>query len=727
MRNIWQIIRDDVSHLFTNVMSTILMVGLIILPSMFAWYNNMACWDVFDNTGNLKVAVANSDAGYESDLLPIEINVGDKVVSGLRGNDQIDWVFTTEEDAIEGTKAGRYYAAVVIPDTFSRDMLTFYTDEMQHATIYYYVNEKKNAITPRITEAGADAISYEINAEFANTVSEAALGFADTLSQVAEDTDAEGEIAELADRMRHAADRMDQTAEVLQLYANLAVESQDLVASSASLIDNTCVQVDNIVGTAEDGRQTLTVLSADLVASVDELAGALDQNATAMEDLQWQVDQLFATASTDTQDAAAALRNEATVIDNRIAALVEVSNDLNTLANELPEFADVINQTITTVNAEIVALGDVRDSLNSAANNLEQGNTDAQALADLVKQEAAQAKADIDTMKANFEQNIKPGIQQLAADIDVLNADLGQGMADFNTIGEDLTGSVDSAAASLGTASQKVNVASGDLHNASQSLRDLSDAIDAAITSQDVDTLKQLLGTDVESMASALSAPVQVERKAVFTSENFGSSMSPIYTTLALFVGAILIMVAMKPAVSQRGEQRLRNPKPRHLYFGRFGVVALLSLCQSTLLALGNMFFLQVQVTHPALYLFCLWFSGLVFAFFIYTLVLSFENLGKGIAVLMLIVQVTGCGGSYPLQLMPGFVQKISPFLPATHVVNALRAAMMGVYQNDFWISMFYVAVFLVPALLLGLALRKPLERFMRFYVSKVEESNMME
>ena len=262
MSNILKIIRDDVSHLFSNVMSVILMVGLVVLPSMFAWYNNMACWDVFDNTGNLKVAVASADEGFKSELLPMEINVGDKVVSALRANDQIDWVFTDEEDAIDGTKAGRYYAAVVISESFSRDMLTFYNDDAQRATIYYYVNEKKNAIAPRITEAGADAVSYEINATFAETVSQVALGFADSMSTVAEDVDANGEIAELADRMRNAADRMDQTAQVLQLYASLAVESQGLVESSSSLISNTRTQVDTLIGATEDGNQTLVVLSS---------------------------------------------------------------------------------------------------------------------------------------------------------------------------------------------------------------------------------------------------------------------------------------------------------------------------------------------------------------------------------------------------------------------------------------------------------------------------------
>ena len=231
---------------------------------------------------------------------------------------------------------------------------------------------------------------------------------------------------------------------------------------------------------------------------------------------------------------------------------------------------------------------------------------------------------------------------------------------------------------------------------------------------------------NAEDLAAALTAPVQIERTALFPSDNFGSAMTPLYCTLALFIGALLIMVAMKPEVSPRGREELVDPKPRHLYFGRFMAVGAVSLMQTTLMGLGTMLFLKVQMAHPLLFMTGFWFSGLVLSFIIYTLVVAFGNLGKAIAVLLLIVQVTACGGSFPLQMLPDFVQAISPWVPATYIVDILQAAMMGVYHNDFWVSMGKLALFIVPFLLLGLVLRKPMERFMKFYVRKVEECKIM-
>ena len=244
----------------------------------------------------------------------------------------------------------------------------------------------------------------------------------------------------------------------------------------------------------------------------------------------------------------------------------------------------------------------------------------------------------------------------------------------------------------------------------------------------DIELLRSVLSGDVQSLAHALAAPVGIERTAVFPVENFGSAMAPLYTTLALFIGALLIMVVVKPYMSARKQKAagLVNAKPRQLFLGRFGVVAFLSLCQTTIMGLGNMFFLGVQVVHPLLFMVCFWAAGLVFAFIIYALVVSFANLGKAIAVLMLIIQVTGCGGSFPLQILPDFVQRLSPWLPATHVVNAMRAAMFGVYGNDFWVSIGYLALFIWPAALLGLVLRKPLAGFMHWYVEKVESTKLI-
>ena len=189
----------------------------------------IAAWDVFGNTGNLKIAVASVDEGYESDLVPVRINVGEQVISALRANNQIKWVFTDKEDAIDGAKSGKYYAAVVIPESFSRDMMTFYSDDAKHAKIIYYSNEKKNAISPKVTDQGADAISVQVNQAFAKTLSDTALSLAQGLVAYADNADVDGHIGELANHVASLSTQMAKALRVLRTYSTVLTSSQDLI------------------------------------------------------------------------------------------------------------------------------------------------------------------------------------------------------------------------------------------------------------------------------------------------------------------------------------------------------------------------------------------------------------------------------------------------------------------------------------------------------------------
>ncbi|WP_165253108.1 YhgE/Pip domain-containing protein [Adlercreutzia sp. ZJ304] len=648
MSNIWKLFTGDVRRLFANVVSCIITIGLVVMPSIFAWYNLIACWDVFDNTGNLTVAVANDDEGYESDLMPLRVNIGDMVVSALRANDQIGWVVTTSADAVDGTASGKYYAAVVIPKEFSRDMLRFYTDDSEHAQITYYENEKKNAISPKITTTGADTVSSEVNTAFAQTLTEVMLSVAESISNYSDKMDVDGQIAALAGHVRSMADDMDRVSHVVEMYAGALRNSQNLLDDSAELISS---------------------VQTEAKAVMDKAGGAIDGLADApanMEGAKQKMEEALDAAQTSFDKFKQALENE--------------------------DFISLIG--------------------DEAKQRIEQLVADSQ--------------AKMQEVRDDYERNLKPNLNRLATDSKALAADSAAAIKELSAMASSVFGVVDSAHGILDGAISKISDVSSGLSESSVEMRELADGIMEALASKDVQQLKNLLTSDTQSLSKAMAAPVGIERIAVFSSENFGSAMAPFYTALAIFIGSLLILVVVKPKVSNIAQHKLKDPKPRQMLVGRFGCMACLSLAQTTLMGVGNIFFLQVQAVHPWLLMLIMWVAGLVFTFIIYVLVLAFANLGKAIAVCLLIVQVTGCGGSYPLQILPEFVQWVSPFLPATHAVNAMRAAMFGVYQGDFWMQMGALVLFLVPAALIGFVLRKPFERFMKWYVRTVESTKII-
>ncbi len=727
MRNIWRLFVGDLKRMGSNVVTVIIVLGLVALPSIFSWYNIIACWNVFNNTGNLTVAVANSDEGYQSDLVPIRVNIGDQVVSALRANDQMKWEFTDEEDAIDGAKSGKYYAAVVIPESFSRDMMTFYTGDAQHASIVYYTNEKKNAIAPKVTDQGADQISTQVNRVFAETLSEAALGISSSLMDYLDSADASGAIAKLGDRVGSVGEQMTQASQVLRTYSQVMGTAGALVEDSGDLIAQARASAGDVASEAGEAKNAAGTVTDALDDAAGALSSAIEQSSAGYGAVADSVDAAFDSAGALASDSADQLRAQASAIDSQIANYQDLAAQLETIKTNLPEDGQAaVDAVIARLNSSIELQGQLRDSLNSAADSIEAGSSDTQAKRDEVKQLAAQAQESLTGAKADYDSNLKPTLQQLAGDVGDASASLAAIGSQLDAAASDLTGATDSVAGKVDAAQQGLDDAADQMEESGARLTELSQDISKALASNDTEALRKVIGSDPSALATALSAPVQLDRHAVYPVENFGSAMAPLYTTLALWIGALLIMVALKVSPSQRTLDELDNPTPRQLFIGRFGVVAILSLMQSTCVCLGNMLFLRVQVNEPLLYLLIFWVAGLVFSFIIYTLVTTFANFGKALSVFLLIIQVSGGGGSYPLQLLPQFVQDVSPYLPITHAVNAMRAAQFGVYQGDFWVQLGTLALFTLPFIVLGLVLRNPLIKLVGAFVEKVESTKVM-
>ena len=366
------------------------------------------------------------------------------------------------------------------------------------------------------------------------------------------------------------------------------------------------------------------------------------------------------------------------------------------------------------------------DGIDQSADDMVAGVGDRQEQREQIKKQIDEAKQAVDDAKAQYDENLKPQLDNLSATIADLSSQVSGSAALLGNASDDLTGAAGSVSSGLDGAKAKLDSAADDLDRSAAKLAELSDAIAEALATGDKTALHNVLSGDTSSLANAISAPVVLDRHALYPVENFGSAMAPLYTTLALWIGALLIMVTVSLNPSERILRELDNPKPPQIFLGRFGIVALMSIAQSTVLCLGNMFFLRVQVDNPWLYLLCFIVSGLVFAFIIYTLVASFANLGKAIAVILLILQVAGGGGSYPLAILPDFFQDVSAWLPVTHVVNAMRAAMFGMYNNDFWIEIGTLLLFTVPFILLGFVLRNPMIKLVDWFVEKVEESKVI-
>ncbi len=728
MKVIWQLFVNDMKRIFGNLVTGLIILGLVLLPSIFSWYNVLACWDVFHNTGNLKVAVVNNDEGYQSDLVPLKVNMGEQVSTSLLANNQMDWILTDEDDAMDGAKSGKYYAAVVIPESFSKDMMTFYSDESSHADLIYYSNDKKNVVAPKLTDQGASKASDMVNQVFTKTITEVGLNVASSLLKYSDNANLDSRLGDLADHVNSMGAQMSDASKTLKTYASVLDASQSLVTGSAQLLGQAGDSASQVMDSANQAKDSVSSMSDALKASNDVLGQAISNSASGYDGLSSSIDAAFASSGDLAGSSATNLRSQADSVKSKADQFESLASQIDDLAAQQtdPDLQKTLEGLAKQMHVSADSQEALAKGLADAASGIESGNADAQSKHQEVSGLIDEAKQSVGTLSDDYNSTIKPQLDTLMGQISSMSSSLSSSASTLDSVGDDLQNGADSLSGRIATAKQKLLDTASDLDSSAEKFTSLSAAMYEALSSGDIEQLKTVLYSDPDALASALAAPVQLERHAVFPAENFGSQMAPLYTTLGLWVGSLLLAVAIKVNVSRKAQLELGYPKLHQLFLGRFGVFAFVSLCQTTILALGNMLFLQVQVEEPLLYLICFWLAGLVFTFIIYTLVVSFANLGKAIAVFLLIIQVTSGGGSYPLQTLPDFFQWLSPFLPATHVISAMRAAMMGVYCNDFWIEIGQLLLFVVPFLLLGLVFRKPLMKFLNWYVEKVEESKLV-
>lgn len=728
MKVIWQLFVNDMKRIFGNLVTGLIILGLVLLPSIFSWYNVLACWDVFHNTGNLKVAVVNNDEGYQSDLVPLKVNMGEQVSTSLLANNQMDWILTDEDDAMDGAKSGKYYAAVVIPESFSKDMMTFYSDESSHADLIYYSNDKKNVVAPKLTDQGASKASDMVNQVFTKTITEVGLNVASSLLKYSDNANLDSRLGDLADHVNSMGAQMSDASKTLKTYASVLDASQSLVTGSAQLLGQAGDSASQVMDSANQAKDSVSSMSDALKASNDVLGQAISNSASGYDGLSSSIDAAFASSGDLAGSSATNLRSQADSVKSKADQFESLASQIDDLAAQQtdPDLQKTLEGLAKQMHVSADSQEALAKGLADAASGIESGNADAQSKHQEISGLIDEAKQSVGTLSDDYNSTIKPQLDTLMGQISSMSSSLSSSASTLDSVGDDLQNGADSLSGRIATAKQKLLDTASDLDSSAEKFTSLSAAMYEALSSGDIEQLKTVLYSDPDALASALAAPVQLERHAVFPAENFGSQMAPLYTTLGLWVGSLLLAVAIKVNVSRKAQLELGYPKLHQLFLGRFGVFAFVSLCQTTILALGNMLFLQVQVEEPLLYLICFWLAGLVFTFIIYTLVVSFANLGKAIAVFLLIIQVTSGGGSYPLQTLPDFFQWLSPFLPATHVISAMRAAMMGVYCNDFWIEIGQLLLFVVPFLLLGLVFRKPLMKFLNWYVEKVEESKLV-
>lgn len=722
MNTSWRIFRRDLARLARVSKTWIIVIGITIIPALYAWININAFWDPYSQTGAIKVAVANSDRGTTSELTG-HINVGDAVIEQLRTNDQLGWEFMSEDSAQHAVHAGTVHAAIIINASFSSDLLSIATGTFTQPTLTYLVNEKSSAIAPKITDVAASTLDTQITAAFLEQVGQAAT---EALSAAGKDLQDElataqsstgSSLTQTAQSLRQAQD------DITQVTQKITASSQSVAAASNTL--GSLQQAMSDLQTIASLIQTTSLKAQEGIANVTfTMSSAATQGSTALAGRT-------SNARADLAELGQELSNASTRIDgaNRDAQAALAStadtlallNDLTSSSPLAPEVKDLLTQGITQLEErtnnqrrfvdELTALKrDVDLTAGTFSNSLDTLNTTAQST-------STNTAAFDDTLR-NALPRLNMSITHLAGSVGGFTASLDAHKATITATQDLLRGINAQLDASMkALSSLKSNLA--DVEITVNSIRTDVLALDAATQ---LNALTTISGLDAERIAHFIGSPVQVDGHAIFPVGTYGSAMSALFTNLSLWIGAFVLVVIFRTEVDTEG---LGAVSVHQAYIGRFFLFAVLTTMQALVVSIGNLV-IGVQSVSPVGMVATSVLIALAYLSIIYALSVALGHVGLGVAILLVIMQIPGASGLYPIELMPGFFRALAPLLPFSYGINAMRETIAGFQGTTYWQCMSALALMTFIAFVVGITLRRRLASFTRLFNKEVTATGLL-
>lgn len=735
MKNIWKIFTGDLKKLVKQPFALVIIIGLCVIPSLYAWFNIFANWDPYANTGGIPVAVVSLDKDYTRKDGSV-VNMGESVLESLHSNTSVKWIFLdTEEEAQEGVEAGKYYAAIVITDKFTYSMYNVFSDDFENPSLIYYQNQKSNAIATKITDTVAGTLQNTINETFikvaATTIFEEGNSVSDQMqgdsyvekfcADLEELNDNLKEYSTMIDTFRAGNDRLE--AAITHVNYEIPVMQKKLDATTASLNQSS----QNLSST----RDTLSNFSTNVDTSMSTIQ-------TSLEDMKKILDQskLADDTAQMTKDLNKVARDTNTLngqVNNLLAALIEQrvqgsvsggdastgSGSGNTAATDaaiealkaMQKELDMMNTVIGSVleSTDEQAAEKAKVNVNNAMNNL--------------KNVIDSCENSVSNMQGIYKNNLVPQMQKVLTNMsDSLNQvttlvnTLSNTVQNIGVVMEGVGDAVDGTSESLGQIQ-------GVVDGISQKLTDLTEQLEGASEEEMMDILVRFLGGDPDSLGAYFASPVTMETIAMYPVATYGSAMTPFYSTLAIWVGSTILVALVKVKASPKN---LKNVQSYQLYFGRYLLFLLLAQIQAAIIVAGDLWLLNVNIVEPGLFFLAASFTATAFSLLIYSLTLAFGDVGKAVCVIVMVLQIAGSSGTFPIELLPDIYQKIYIFFPFPYAITAMREALAGMYGTAYMAALAKLILFMLEGLLIGLVIRIPFVKLNHFVEERMEDTELM-
>lgn len=744
MKRIWNIYKTDIKNIVTNYAAFITVAALCILPSLYAWFNIAASWDPYakEATSQIKIGVINNDDGTEVEGK--EINMGDLIVHGLKENELMGWQFVDYDEAEQMLEQGKFYATITIPPQFSKDITSIITSNIKKGDIIYKVNEKINAIAPKLTDKGASGVQENISKTLIETVSSTLLNATKSIGRELENI--KPKITNVYNLLKEVQGEFDDINSTVDLAYKGAIQLKDLTQKINEDIPLIKTTIDNSKDLSNEIKSFLTNSKASLN----------DLNPTIKEDIR-----LLSEISGGISDYASAISDAINSGSDKVPGMIEnlegKLNSIGNLTNSLLKVVEKLNKISPKLDSTVEKLRNINASIESTKENLikvknavNSGTTPDLSVLNNIKSLSESVKAVADDLYSKYDSDIAVKINSIIdtaySTSDNIISILDESEKKLPNVSELLNTAYEGADKGI----SEIKFIKEELPQAEEMINSLVGKMDKANNDEGLKELLELLRNDVEERSDFLANPVNLVEEELFPMGNYGTAMTPFYTTLALWAGCLFLvsLLSVNPHNTDnlgnkflnvnRSDQPKQHKKIKkealgyafkitEEYFGKLLLFVTLAIIQGFVVSIGDLYILDIYCINPGIFIFVSIITGITFSLIIYTACSVFGNVGKVICIVLLVFQIGGSSGTFPIELTPKFFQSIHPFLPFTYTISLMREMIGGMVKEVVIKDCAIILIFIGISLLIGIFLKTPFNKFIKKFNEKFEESHLGE
>ena len=711
MKNSLKIYKRDMKNIVKNKAALLMIIILIVLPCFYAWFNIKAAWDPYGNTGAIQVGIVNNDKG--GNVSGKEFNVGDVIIDTLKDNKALGWNFISEKEAEYGLENGKYYATIVIPEDFTEKLLSITTNNIEKPKLIYSVNQKLNAIVPKITDKGITTIKNEIGSKIIKTIDGVIFKIANEIGIKV--TNSKDEIRKIVDVIYEVDENMPQIQDLVDKAYNGSITISELVTKLNTIIPNVESGLSESENILEKGNDYL----AQFKDGIESISPSIEQGLNIASNIGNTVTSLVEPINPEqtSEDIRLSLSNSRERLENVYSNINSLTSFLESFNNEkllnvisiFRSLGDSLRNTITLINNGITSI-DNGEALSS--NRLSE-----------IKDSITNTTALINKVNRDYPSVILPAINDGISDINLI---ISNGESIISKV-EDSIPNIKSILGILGVIGEfgedNISAIQEKLPELKEKLHELTSQIKNVDNGETFDKILNLLTLDWQNESSFLASPIEIDKEVLYPITNYGSEITPFYSALALWIGALLL-VALTTVKARKFDDGTEFTGVEE-FFGKYLTFLTIGIAQAIVLTLGDIYLLKIYNVEPLLFVLLGILISIVFVTIVYSLTAAIGNIGKAISLIFLVIQIAASGGLYPIQVMSEFFKRIYPFLPFKYAIGSMREAVAGITPELLTRDIKFLVIFFIIFISLGVLIRALLKNKGDFFEEKFKESGL--